>query len=180
MKPTSPYRLGVVTASHAGFTLVELVVVIVVVGILGAAAASRYFDRNTGDSRAFADQSAFMVRYAQKVAVAQNRNVWVLVAPAGIKLCYTAACGAADYVAAPGGSNSGTGASSSFCSGSASWACEAPPSGISFGTTLSFYFDGIGKPFSAGGAWSAAQNISVLGGPAARSFTVEMETGYVH
>ena len=180
MKPTSLRRCTRPTALQRGFTIIELIVVIIVVGILGAAAGSRFFDRSVSDSRTFADQSAALVRYAQKLAIAQNRDVWVVLASGGIKLCYSVGCTAPERVTAPGGSNSATGATTGFCDGSSSWACEAPPSGLSFGTTIEFYFDAMGKPFGSGGALAAPQTISVIGGPAARSFTVEMETGYVH
>ena len=172
----SPIR----AARQRGFTLVELIVAIIIIGVLGASAAGRFMDRNVMDSRTFSDQGAALVRYAQKLAIAQNRDVWVVLASGGIKLCYSAACTAPERVTAPGGSNTATSAATDFCDGSSSWACEAPPSGLRFGTTTSFYFDAVGKPFATGGALAAPQAISVIGGPAVRTFTVEMETGYVH
>jgi len=48
-----------------GFTMVELVTVMVVIGILGAIGASRFFDNNTFAGRAYADQAKSVVRYAQ-------------------------------------------------------------------------------------------------------------------
>ena len=61
----------------AGFTMVELIMVIVIVGVLAAVAASRFFVRTGFDVAAFAEQVRAMARYAQKLAVAQNRVVWV-------------------------------------------------------------------------------------------------------
>ena len=58
--------------------MVELVTVIVVMGILGAIAASRFFDGDTFAGRAYSDQVKSVIRYAQKLAIAQNRRVFVV------------------------------------------------------------------------------------------------------
>lgn len=175
-------------ARQHGFTLVELVVVIVVTGILAAVVSTRFMDRNVMDSRAFADQGGALIRYAQKMAIAQNRDVWVLIANGGIKLCYTAACAAADRVPAPGGTNSESSATNAFCLAISTWACEAPPTGVTLGATVNFYFDPVGKPFAQ--ADTSPTNVSTFTSPLAvavqstglanRTVTVEAETGYVH
>jgi len=53
-----------------GFTVVELVLVIVLLSILSAIALPRFFGRNSFDERVFFDDTLNAVRYAQKVAVA--------------------------------------------------------------------------------------------------------------
>jgi MSHA pilin protein MshC len=58
-----------------GFTLVELIMTMVIVGILAAVVAPRFFDNNVFQSRGFADELQASLRYAQKVAVAQRRVV---------------------------------------------------------------------------------------------------------
>ena len=60
-----------------GFTLVELITIIIIIGIVAVAAAPRFFDRNVFDSRGFHDQVISTVRYAQKTAIAQRRFVCV-------------------------------------------------------------------------------------------------------
>lgn len=60
-----------------GFTLVELIMTMVIIGIIAAVAAPRLFDSNVFQSRGFADQVKASLRYAQKVAIAQHRFVCV-------------------------------------------------------------------------------------------------------
>ncbi len=170
---------------YRGFTLVELIAVIVVVGILGAIGGARFLGRSAFDSVAYADQTAAMLRYGQKVAVAQNRNVHVRLNASGIALCYDAACTAGNRVQAPGGANSGSSATKSACA-DASWACEAPPEQVRVTPAASFYFDALGKPFASTDlaptpvSTFATLALVVRASESVRTITVETETGYVH
>ncbi|MDD2759885.1 MAG: prepilin-type N-terminal cleavage/methylation domain-containing protein [Methylomonas sp.] len=58
-----------------GFTLVELVMTLVILGILSATAMPRFFDFSAFRQRAFFDDTLAAVRYAQKLAVATGCNV---------------------------------------------------------------------------------------------------------
>ncbi|MBI5435625.1 MAG: general secretion pathway protein GspH [Nitrosomonadales bacterium] len=61
-----------------GFTIVELITIIVIAGILATFAAPRFFDRNVFDIRGFYDQAISTLRYAQKTAIAQHTTVCVV------------------------------------------------------------------------------------------------------
>lgn len=172
--------------------MVELIVVMVLIGILGAIGAARFFDRTGFDAAAFAEQSAAMLRYAQKLAIAQRRPVYVQAGSQGISLCYGAAspCASGDQVAAPSGNNSGSSATRAFCSTGGSyapgWYCEGVPGGATMrlapGTAGVFYFDGLGRPWLAtdtGDSSFTGLTLTIKGDDLTRSVSVAQETGHV-
>ncbi len=75
----------------AGFTLVELVVVIAIAGILASIAGPRFFGSNAFQERGFADELSAALRYGQKVAVASGCPVQATIAAAGYSLGQQAA-----------------------------------------------------------------------------------------
>ena len=64
---------------HRGFTLIEMVTIIVIIGILAAAALPKFFNLSTFQERGFFDESLNALRYAQKRAVATGCSVRVWV-----------------------------------------------------------------------------------------------------
>lgn len=62
-----------------GFTLVELITIMVIVGILAVAALPRFFEVSTFEDRGSADQVKSILRFAQKTAIAQRRDVSVVI-----------------------------------------------------------------------------------------------------
>lgn len=139
-----------------GFSLLELVVVIVIAAILAALAIPRLTDR---ESRAawFHEQAKAAVRYAQRQAVAQRRVVYVDVRPARIELCYA--------VPTPSGCASPL---TQITTGQP-YVVEAPD-GVVLSPVTTFAFNGLGQPQPVGGV-----TLSVGG----RAIVVAAESGYV-
>jgi MSHA pilin protein MshC len=74
---------GQATQRSAGFTLVELVVVIVILGIVAAFAAPRFFDDRTFLQRGYYDELVAALKYSQKLAVASGCPVRVVIDSSG-------------------------------------------------------------------------------------------------
>jgi MSHA pilin protein MshC len=157
---------SILTRAAPGFSLVELVTVIMIAGILAAVAVPRFVGTDTFASRGFSDEAIGVVRYAQKTAIAWRQPVFVCVT--ATKIAAAAASGCTTPVTHPvtGGplavdAPSGVTVTSGVCPAIA---------------TVSFSFDGQGRP-------SAAPTISLCStvpGDPARKIVVEAETGYVH
>lgn len=174
------------SSGQRGFTMVELIAVIIIIGIMAAFAMPRFFERKTFDARNFADQSRAMLRHAQKIAIAQNRSVFVRLNGASVALCFDAACSAGNLVIPPSGSNSGASATVSNCAGVARWECEGVPNGITYIQSpnyATFSFNALGRPCApSDGLVStfARLVVTVRGDGVDYPIAVETETGYVH
>jgi MSHA pilin protein MshC len=138
-----------------GFTLVELIVVLIIAGAIAVVAIPRLMGPTEFEALGFYDSAQATVRYAQKVAVAQRRQVHVSIGANTISLCYDAGCAAP--VADPARGQAFT---------------TTAPSGVSL-TGTSCLYDGLGRP-------STAASFTVSTADGVRSFIVEAETGYVH
>jgi MSHA pilin protein MshC len=143
--------------SSRGFTMVELILVIVIAGVLAAVAVPRLIGRNAFDERGFADQLAATVRFAQKLAVAQRRDVFVRLTAGDATLCYDAAC--ATPAPGPGGEKPYT---------------VSAPGGVAIAPAMVLGFGAGGVPNIA------AQFAIQVNGTGTHRVFVEQETGYVH
>jgi MSHA pilin protein MshC len=138
-----------------GFTLIELIMVIVILGVLAVFAAPRIL--NTGDftQQGFHDETLSLLRYAQKTAIAQRRTVCVTLAATGVTMMM-------DTNSPPDG------------------ACDTAPtlpntprggSGL-VGSVGSFNFTSLGNTDQAARVTITIVNSSAI--------AVEADTGYVH
>jgi MSHA pilin protein MshC len=71
------------TSRHSGFTLIELITCMVILGVLVAIAAPRFVNNGAAQARGFADDLANSLRYAQRIAIASNCQVRFRVTAAG-------------------------------------------------------------------------------------------------
>lgn len=149
-----------------GFTMTELITVIVIVGILSAAVIPKFFDRNTFDSRGFYDQTLATLRYAQKTAISQHRLVCVTFPTSGRVVLYTTANFAdVDCVT---NRRDLLNPSGSYPAGQTTYTIDAP-AGVTLSGAVAFNFDALGRP-------TGLRNMSV----SSYAIVVEAETGYVH
>lgn len=144
-----------------GFTLIELIVVMTMIGVLAVAAIPRFFDRQTFDSRGFHDATLAALRYAQKAAIAQRRTVCVNFSPTTVTLTMASLADTSNCNIDLAGPN-----------GARPFEVKAPSAMSSFtGTPDPFQFNALGQA-------SSGQTIRVNG--ASDKIIVERDTGYVH
>ena len=140
-----------------GFTLIELIMVMVMVGVLAVFAAPRLFNSDDFYARGFHDETLGLLRYAQKTAVAQRRTVCVNLNPTGVTLHIfasnpaTGTCASAMTLNPPNTPRAGTGL---------------------VGTPSAFQFTPLGSTDQTAAVAIAIANSTGI--------TVEAETGYVH
>ncbi|MDO9467257.1 MAG: type II secretion system protein [Thiobacillus sp.] len=145
-----------------GFTFVELILVMVIAGILAAVAVPRMVGRTGFDTRGFADQLSATVRFAQKLAIAQHTDVFVLLTANDATLCYDpiAPCPATREVPGPGGEKPYT---------------ITAPDQVAIASPLAVL------AFDAGGRPNIAAQLAIqVTGSGTHTIRVEQETGYVH
>lgn len=160
--------------AQRGFTLVELVVVIILVGVLAVVAIPRFRGVSSFNAMGFTDRVKESLRYAQKQAIAKRRNVCVAVNAAGTSVAFTYANAAGSAVAC-GPALIGPAGQNPFVVTAERAGAVISPAPLSFG------FDALGRPINtATGVPLAAVQVITVTGDTARAFSVEPETGYVH
>jgi len=145
----------------SGFTVVELVVTIGIVGLLAAIAVPRFMGASGFQSRGFYDSAKSVVRFAQKTAIAWRKDVFVCVTATKVSAGTAAGC-ATPII------NPVTGAA--LDTGNA-------PSGVTL-TPAAFSFDSAGRP-NPNAAVTITLTSTIPDDPV-RQIVVERETGYVH
>ena len=153
---------------QSGFTLIELITVIVLSGVLSVFVAPRMLDMSAVNARGLQDETLSFLRFAQKAAVAQRRVVCLAFTPRSVTLHISAAPGSSvcdTPLRGPAGDSPGT----LTAKGRAGYR-SVPPD---------FNFNGLGQPVDASGvvlATSQILQVNDVNGP----LTVEAVTGYVH
>ena len=139
----------------SGFTMIELIMVVIILGVLAIYAAPAALNTGMFISRGFHDETLSLLRAAQKIAVVQQRTVCVQVNPTGVTLTMdahavaTGVCNAAPSM--PNRPRGGTGLSA---------------------VPASFKFNSLG-----GTDQTSAVTLSIAN---STPITVEADTGFVH
>jgi MSHA pilin protein MshC len=82
---------------NAGFSLVELVTVIVLLGILAVVALGRLGNQDRSLARGFYDDTVAAVGFAQKFAISSGCDVRVITTAVGYQLRQSSSCAADDF-----------------------------------------------------------------------------------
>lgn len=166
------HRFAGVPDRQRGFSLVELVIVLVMTSVLAAVAVPKIFNINGFNARGFHDQSLAYLRFAQKTAVAQRRTVCVAFATSTISTITltmasaagTTNCSSATALTGPQGESP---------------VVLSSKSGVTYASNpTAFNFDSLGQPITTSGTAQATQTLQVSG--ISDTITVETTTGYVH
>ncbi|MCI0401393.1 MAG: prepilin-type N-terminal cleavage/methylation domain-containing protein [Gammaproteobacteria bacterium] len=130
--PKDTSRIG---RLEEGYTLVELVLVVTLMGILAAFTIPRFFSKDVFEERGFFEESLAAVRYAQKLAIVSGCDIHVRFNSTGYSVGQWAVCVPANHtnpvtaVARPGGGPF----------------TNSAPDSVTVGNRA-FYFDKIGRP----------------------------------
>lgn len=137
--------------SEHGFTLVELIMTLVIIGILAAVVGPRFFDRKVFDERLFFEETVSAVRYAQKLALASGCLTQVSLGAGGYRLRRAANCTSGGFSAEVQGPD-----------GQTPFSNTEVPAGVSVSTTnFPVVFDSLGRPSGAASATIGAFTFSV-------------------
>jgi MSHA pilin protein MshC len=161
----------------SGFSLVELIMVMVITGVLAVFALPRFFDTNDFVDKGFGDETLAILRYAQKAAVAQRRTVCVAFSATKVILSVTQNASPATCVTGPTVPlQSPTGAPQFTVSATGSASFSPVP--------VTLQFNALGQPLDGSGVKipPPGMTITIVNGSNAQvmQITVEAETGYVH
>lgn len=152
-----------------GFTLVELVIVMIVIAVLAFVALPRLSLLNGYDEIGYADRVKATIQFARKAAVAQRRTVTVTIDASDVTLAIQPNV---PEVAATATVGLVLPTSDRSCGGATNKVCH--PNGVTLTPAGAIVFDAQGRATAGFGIYTVAGTTSTT------PFTVESDTGYVH
>ncbi len=157
--------------SGLGFTVIEIVMALVIMGVLAVAAGPKFFSTTTYDQRVYYDEVLNSVRYARRLAIATNSHIQVNLTSTSITLQYRTEGGSC----AAGTTFSPVMDPTNRTSG---YVKTAPGSTtITFSANWPIYFNGLGQALRASDCTVISSNtITIAGG---NTVTVIGQTGFV-
>lgn len=142
-----------------GFTLIELVVIMLIIGMLAVFASGRFANQDVFETRGYYDELVSATRFAQRYAVASGCTVRINIAATTYSLAtQDATCGIGTPVQSPSGGG---------------FAGNAP-AGVGVTAGASSY------DFDASGGVNAGGSITVSGGGATLTFSITPGSGFVN
>ena len=157
------------TATISGFTLVEFVVVIVILGVLAAVSAPKFFSSPSFNERGFSAETLSAFRYAQKFASATGCDIRVTTGNSGFALSHWNSCQPAGHATGPYQAlrhPQGTGDYS-----------KNKPDGLIM-TAADVYFDSQGQPHSSSSSNLRTNPLNLTIG--SRTLRIEAYSGYAY
>jgi MSHA pilin protein MshC len=160
-----PYRYNL------GFTIIELVMVLVIVGIMAIVAGPKFFSTVDYDRLVYYDEVLNSIRYARKLAIATNAHIQINLTSTSITLRRRTE-----------GSNCTTGTTFSPITDPATrtigYVKTAPdPVTLIFSPNWPIYFNGLGQAMSVSDCTVVATGtVTIVNG---NTVTVSGETGFV-
>jgi MSHA pilin protein MshC len=160
-----------VNSNLDGFTLIELITVITIIGVLAVVVGPRFSSSDVFEQRTFYDDVSQAIRFTQSKALGTGCTAQIAFSASGFTVTVDTDC------------NSGNGFSGSAVINpdgfSASYTeLQSAPTGMTYSSTVNpLLFDAQGRAMNSSLAVLSSAAVVTVGG---RTLLVEGATGYVH
>ncbi|MCG8383623.1 MAG: type II secretion system GspH family protein [Gammaproteobacteria bacterium] len=155
--------------AKAGFTLVELVVVMIIVGVLATVSVPKFFSTAAFSERGFTAEVMTVIRFAQNLSSTTGCDIRMVTLGNEIVLQHWNSCIPADHASGPY-------QAVKHPSGGQAYR-KAAPSGLAL-PTVDVYFDNLGKPYdsSTSGLLTTPLDLNI----GSRTIRIEPHSGFSH
>jgi len=144
---------------HSGFSIIELIVVIMVLGIVAASVSYVMPNRQAFQSEGFADVFLQDLRFTQLLSMSQNQRYKLVVSAGSYQI--------QNQSSVPFNNAETGGLTNVF------------PAGVTITPTATINFDSLGGPYNNGTALVSAFNFSVTAGTTVTTVGITPQTGFI-